>query len=329
MCREGDHSEAGQNWSGSHHLRFALTERREEAHHYDADLFNYDPVLRFVYYYVFCASSSTGKERDTESGNDYFGARYYASSMGRFSSPDPSGLVSADPSNPQSFNLYNYVLNNPLVSVDPNGLDCIYAQDNNGPLIKQGDCTNAGGQDDDGLYVNGAVYSATQDDNGNVTSYNTLTGSFLPDGTSNSFTVTAVDDPGVVGAPPLEPSQITQEIDPSLALATGVMNFGIPKLCAIGITATFRNNSVTLSSSGLGTGAGFNKHTVGTVTPQNAGTGSKTLPIGGPNGTVPFSAHYDSKGPPERHHIGERGWQDQEDRCHRVRERRHLYAEHQ
>ena len=36
-----------------------------------------------------CASRSTGKERDTESGNDYFGARYYGSSMGRFLSPDP------------------------------------------------------------------------------------------------------------------------------------------------------------------------------------------------------------------------------------------------
>jgi RHS repeat-associated protein len=30
----------------------------------------------------------TGKERDSESGNDYFEARYYASSMGRFMSPD-------------------------------------------------------------------------------------------------------------------------------------------------------------------------------------------------------------------------------------------------
>ena len=30
----------------------------------------------------------TGKERDTESGNDYFGARYYASNMGRWMSPD-------------------------------------------------------------------------------------------------------------------------------------------------------------------------------------------------------------------------------------------------
>ena len=33
-------------------------------------------------------SRSTGKERDAESGNDYFGARYYSSAMGRFMSPD-------------------------------------------------------------------------------------------------------------------------------------------------------------------------------------------------------------------------------------------------
>ena len=37
----------------------------------------------------------TGKERDSESGNDYFGARYYASSMGRMLSPDPV-FISAD-----------------------------------------------------------------------------------------------------------------------------------------------------------------------------------------------------------------------------------------
>jgi RHS repeat-associated protein len=35
----------------------------------------------------------TGKERDAESGLDYFGARYYSSSMGRFSSPDPLGYI--------------------------------------------------------------------------------------------------------------------------------------------------------------------------------------------------------------------------------------------
>jgi len=37
----------------------------------------------------FSPSCSAGKERDTESGNDYFGTRYYSSAMGRFMSPDP------------------------------------------------------------------------------------------------------------------------------------------------------------------------------------------------------------------------------------------------
>lgn len=40
-----------------------------------------------------CPSRYTGKERDAESGLDNFGARYYGSSMGRFMSPDPSGLL--------------------------------------------------------------------------------------------------------------------------------------------------------------------------------------------------------------------------------------------
>jgi RHS repeat-associated protein len=68
----------------------------------------------------------TGKERDTESGNDYFKYRYLASSMGRWLSPDPSGLYFADPTNPQSLNLYAYVLNNPLINVDPDGRECVW-----------------------------------------------------------------------------------------------------------------------------------------------------------------------------------------------------------
>lgn len=68
---------------------------------------------------------STGKERDTESGNDYFGARYYASSMGRFLSPDWSAKVMPVPyaklDNPQSLNLYVYVLNNPMTGIDKDG----------------------------------------------------------------------------------------------------------------------------------------------------------------------------------------------------------------
>jgi RHS repeat-associated protein len=70
-------------------------------------------------------SCSTGKERDTESGNDYFGARYYASTMGRFLTPDWSAKVEPVPyaklDNPQSLNLYAYVGNNPLGRMDPDG----------------------------------------------------------------------------------------------------------------------------------------------------------------------------------------------------------------
>jgi RHS repeat-associated protein len=67
----------------------------------------------------------TGKERDTESGNDYFGARYYASSMGRWMSPDWNEKVEPVPysklDDPQTLNLYTYVLNNPLVLADADG----------------------------------------------------------------------------------------------------------------------------------------------------------------------------------------------------------------
>jgi RHS repeat-associated protein len=61
----------------------------------------------------------TGKERDAETGLDYFGARYNSSSMGRFMSPDPLGGSLADP---QSLNRYAYVLNNPLRFTDPTGM---------------------------------------------------------------------------------------------------------------------------------------------------------------------------------------------------------------
>jgi RHS repeat-associated protein len=65
-------------------------------------------------------ANSTGKERDAESGNDYFGARYYASSMGRWMSPDPSNL-GVDFFLPQTWNRYGYALNNPLTMLDRNG----------------------------------------------------------------------------------------------------------------------------------------------------------------------------------------------------------------
>jgi len=63
----------------------------------------------------------TGKERDTESGLDYFGFRYDSSSLGRFMSPDPL-TASGRLENPQTWNRYAYVSNNPLNRIDPTGL---------------------------------------------------------------------------------------------------------------------------------------------------------------------------------------------------------------
>jgi RHS repeat-associated protein len=67
------------------------------------------------------AQGFTGKERDDETGLDYFGARYMSSPEGRFMSPDPL-MASASVSDPQSWNRYVYARNNPLRYNDPLGL---------------------------------------------------------------------------------------------------------------------------------------------------------------------------------------------------------------
>ena len=67
----------------------------------------------------------TGKERDSETGLDYFGARYFSSAQGRFTSPDwsttPQPVPYANLNDPQTLNLYSYVRNNPLSNVDADG----------------------------------------------------------------------------------------------------------------------------------------------------------------------------------------------------------------
>jgi RHS repeat-associated protein len=61
----------------------------------------------------------SGKERDNETGLDFFGARYHSGPQGRFTTPDPAlGTAFSDP---QRWNRYAYVRGNPLRLVDPNG----------------------------------------------------------------------------------------------------------------------------------------------------------------------------------------------------------------
>jgi RHS repeat-associated protein len=63
-----------------------------------------------------------GKERDVETGYEYFGARYYLSQIGRFTTVDPFLDTENALVNPQQWNRYAYVSNNPLRKIDPNGL---------------------------------------------------------------------------------------------------------------------------------------------------------------------------------------------------------------
>jgi RHS repeat-associated protein len=91
-------------------------------------------------------------DHDNSSDTDHAQFRQYSSTPGRWMSPDPySG--SYNMRNPQSFNRYSYVLNNPLAGVDPSGLDCdlavsrggVSAKDDDGVCDCDGDCGGGGG----------------------------------------------------------------------------------------------------------------------------------------------------------------------------------------
>lgn len=64
----------------------------------------------------------TGIINSTVTDEYDFLARSMQTSQGRWISPDPAGVGAANPSNPQSWNRYAYVLNNPMTLTDPLGL---------------------------------------------------------------------------------------------------------------------------------------------------------------------------------------------------------------
>ncbi|QOY87922.1 RHS repeat-associated core domain-containing protein [Paludibaculum fermentans] len=70
----------------------------------------------------------TGKERDAETGLDYFGARYFSGAQGRFTSPDLP-FADQNSADPQSWNLYSYARNNPLRYMDPTGRAVCFNKD--------------------------------------------------------------------------------------------------------------------------------------------------------------------------------------------------------
>jgi RHS repeat-associated protein len=86
-----------------------------------------------------------GMDQDTISSGPYplYDALYreYHPVWGRWVSPDPAGLAAVNPANPQSWNRYAYVTNNPLALVDPMGLQS--ACDNLSYGYGKGDCLKA------------------------------------------------------------------------------------------------------------------------------------------------------------------------------------------
>ena len=98
----------------------------------------------------------TGKERDKESGNDYFGAKDYASLSGSFMGSDPTSKSG----NPPALNRNSYAPNNPLIKIASHGVDCIYANDagNRVELIDHdGNATECGDPSSGGTVMPGYV----------------------------------------------------------------------------------------------------------------------------------------------------------------------------
>lgn len=64
----------------------------------------------------------TGQQWDSESNLHHFMFRDYSTTQGRWMKMDPAGLAAVDITNPQTWNRYAYVTNNPVSDVDPTGL---------------------------------------------------------------------------------------------------------------------------------------------------------------------------------------------------------------
>ena len=143
-------------------------------------------------------SRSTGKERDAESGLDYFGARYYGSNMGRFQTPDDGS--DQNQSDPQSFNLYQYGRNNPVTNTDPTGNDCVTqtrtSSTTESVSVNAGNCSGNVGDGQTQTYVNGTVTSISVNGGNSLDiGYNSYDGQ--SSGVTNASAAPIPDRPGL------------------------------------------------------------------------------------------------------------------------------------
>jgi len=103
------------DWLGSSRLTSTKTQTNWSSS-------SYAPFGEQYATYAHADASFTGQNDDTVSSLYDFTFREYSPSQGRWVSPDPAGVAAVSLTNPQSWNRYGYVGNNPLSWVDPLGL---------------------------------------------------------------------------------------------------------------------------------------------------------------------------------------------------------------
>jgi hypothetical protein len=216
-------------------------------------------------------------------------------------SPDPSQLYYADPEDPQGLNLYSYVLNNPLSFIDPDGLECVW---DDGSFDSKDDkqtgsnksCGKAGG-----TWIDPKAFSTLNAGDWSDKANSTIAGIAQDlNSTSTTVTVTA-QDPGVVGALPLETPQVTQQIDPIKQLAIGITldsqhSFGcIAQAYGVGVpgTAGYQLGQPTNPKPFAGKGAmpassHASEALAGAADKLKVPRGRYPSPVGGPGTGMPF-----------------------------------------
>ena len=137
----------------------------------------------------------TGKERDAESGLDYFGARYFSGAEGRFTSPDPITVTPGRMVDPQQLSLYAYARNNPLKYVDPTGMiiDTSQLSDEDKKKWEQIEAL-ANQQDENGNYVNQKLHEAYDRLDSDSRTF-VIVDQNLGDRTAGQFTITDFNGP--------------------------------------------------------------------------------------------------------------------------------------
>jgi RHS repeat-associated protein len=189
----------------------------------------------------------TDQEFDSETGLYYFDHRYYDPVLARFTSPDPFVPY---PMNPQSFNRYSYVMNNPVNRVDPDGFE-------DGDADSPGDTSSEPGD------------PATPADPAPTEEESSEDAEALAGHHTHTITITVTccnSLPGLQSDPVLD-----------AFFASQALNFALDGLAAIGETGTAATSAAATSTSGGG-GAG-------TVAPGVEGPGTS-----GATGSSPTDA---------------------------------------